>query len=279
MPALQFLKSLTKSADGGLAYDTGTIKVMLLSSAYVPNATTQDFRADVSANEVSGAGYTAGGLTVTSSVTLDAPNSRAVITFGGGVFSNATITARNALYYLSTGSAATDTLIANNQFTEDLGSSSGDYTIQSGSTVSIRAGDKIYVSCAFDIANGDIDFDTDSFKFVLLSNAYTPNLATHSKRSNLTNEVSGAGYTTGGVAITPVLAEVDGEQRTKITFPGVTLPNTTLSNVRYQVFFKSSGTASTDRLIGYVDFGSNQNPINANLSISQSVFSLNLVQP
>lgn len=47
--------------------DGTTIKVALLTSAYVPNAATQSLYSAISANEVSGTGYAAGGVTVTGS--------------------------------------------------------------------------------------------------------------------------------------------------------------------------------------------------------------------
>lgn len=52
------------------------------------------------------------------------------------------------------------------------------------------------------MANKEADWDTDSLVVTLHTSTYTPNLDTHAYVSDLTNEVSGTGYTTGGSAIT-----------------------------------------------------------------------------
>lgn len=57
--------------------------------------------------------------------------------------------------------------------------------------------------------NKEIDFDTDSIKIMLTTSTYTPNFATHAYKSDVTNEVTGTGYTaTGQVLSTPTMAYV-----------------------------------------------------------------------
>jgi hypothetical protein len=64
-------------------------------------------------------------------------------------------------------------------------------------------------NCAFyssflkQILNGGIDLDTDTIKVALLTSSYTPAL-THTAFADLTNEVSGTGYTTGGATVATV---------------------------------------------------------------------------
>ena len=57
----------------------------------------------------------------------------------------------------------------------------------------------IYNSAIFDASTGAIDFDTDTFKMMLVTSSYTA-AKTHMKRNAVTNEVSGTGYTAGGNA-------------------------------------------------------------------------------
>jgi hypothetical protein len=52
--------------------------------------------------------------------------------------------------------------------------------------------------------NKEIDFDTDSIKAMLTTSTYTPNLATHAYKSDVTNEVTGTGYTATGNVLTAV---------------------------------------------------------------------------
>jgi hypothetical protein len=114
----------------------------------------------------------------------------------------------------------------------------------------------IYDSCLADIAKGNIDFDTDSFKVILHTSSFTPNRATMAKRSNLTNEVSSTGYTAGGSAVTVTVASVDTtNHRAVVTFASVVWSTATIT-ARYASIYKSrGGLASADELVGWVDFG------------------------
>lgn len=113
--------------------DTDTLKLALVTSSYVPNAASHDFFDDVSANEVTGSNYTAGGATLANQlVTLSA----GTVTFDNTVdvtftqhatgFTNA----RYAILYKSTGSAATSGLIAYADLGTDVGNQSGDLVLE-----------------------------------------------------------------------------------------------------------------------------------------------------
>jgi len=115
----------------------------------------------------------------------------------------------------------------------------------------------IYNSAVRDEAVGSIDYDTDTFKVMLLTSAYTPDKDAHSKRSSLTaNEVSGTGYTAGGAAATVSVAAVDtANDRVDITLGGASWATSTIT-ARYAVYYKSRGGADTaDELVALIDFG------------------------
>lgn len=115
--------------NGGIDLDTDTIKVMLVTSTYVPDIDTHEDRADVT-NEVSGTGYTAGGATLASkTVTKDTTDNEGVFDGADVTWSTATITARGAVIYKSTGVAANDLLICYLDFGSDQSSSAADFTI------------------------------------------------------------------------------------------------------------------------------------------------------
>jgi len=106
-----------------------TIKVALVTSAYTPNQDTHEDFADVT-NEVSGTGYTAGGATLASkAVTVDTTDNEGVFDAADVTWSSSTITARGAVLYYSTGTAATSLLICYLDFGSDQSSSAGDFTI------------------------------------------------------------------------------------------------------------------------------------------------------
>jgi hypothetical protein len=95
-------------------FDTDTVKVALVTTAYTPSQDTHDFWNDVNANELAaGGGYTAGGNTLgTKSVTYTAGTNRTALiaadtswTFVG------TKAFRYAVAYKDTGAAATSKLL------------------------------------------------------------------------------------------------------------------------------------------------------------------------
>jgi hypothetical protein len=137
MPSLIYNRALELWARGSIDFDTDTFRVLLTTSSYSENKDTHDFRDDVT-NEVSGAGYTAGGNTATVTVTLDTVNDRLDITLGGTTWPSSTITARKAVYYKSRGGAASaDELVAVNDFGSDVVTSSGTFTLNA-STLRIQ---------------------------------------------------------------------------------------------------------------------------------------------
>lgn len=113
----------------------------------------------------------------------------------------------------------------------------------------------IYNSALRDEAAGAIDFDTDSFKVMLLSSSYTP-AKSHAKRSDLTNEVTGSGYSSGGVAATITVGSTNNtDNRVDITLGGVTFSAVSVT-ARYAAYYKSRGGASSaDELVALIDFG------------------------
>lgn len=117
----------------------------------------------------------------------------------------------------------------------------------------------IYNSAMFHEAKGNIDFDTDSFKVMLVTSAYTPNVDTHDYRNDVTNEVpNGSGYATGGAETTCTVTQDNANNRVSIGFSAVTWETATIT-ARGAVIYKSRGGASSaDELVAYVDFGSDK---------------------
>ncbi len=116
----------------------------------------------------------------------------------------------------------------------------------------------IYNSALEDLARGAIDFDTDTFKIMLVTAAYTANKDTHTKRSDVTDEVPATGgYTAGGQVVAPTVTKDNANDRVDITWSQETWAAATIT-ARGAVIYKSrGGAASADELVAYVDFGSN----------------------
>lgn len=123
-------KSLEHAFKGEINWPSDTIKVMLCTSSYVPNQDTHEFKSSVT-NEVTGTGYTAGGATLGSKafLTYDTTNNRTALDAGDVTWASSSITARYAVVYKDTGTAATSILLGYIDFGQDEVSSSGNFTI------------------------------------------------------------------------------------------------------------------------------------------------------
>lgn len=112
----------------------------------------------------------------------------------------------------------------------------------------------IYNSCIDDMARGSIDFDTDTFYLMLVTSAYTPDKDAHLKRSSVTNEVTGTGYTTGGAASTVTVTKDNTNDRVTIAFASVAWPSSTITARAGVLYKRRGGAATADELVAYVDF-------------------------
>lgn len=117
----------------------------------------------------------------------------------------------------------------------------------------------IYNSFKRDIMNGAIDLDTDTIKVALVTSSYSPNIDSHTKFSDITNEVSGTGYTAGGAALASKVVSVDNTDDEGVFDAADLTWSTSTITARGAVIYKSRGGASSaDELICYIDFGSDQ---------------------
>jgi len=109
---------------------TDTVKLMLLTSSHTPNADTDIFIDDVSANEVSASGsYSAGGVTLTKSSSTDNTDDEGVFDATDVSITTATITARYGIVYKDTGTPSTSPIICEIDFGSNQSSTLGTFTI------------------------------------------------------------------------------------------------------------------------------------------------------
>lgn len=116
---------------------------------------------------------------------------------------------------------------------------------------------------------GNINYASDTFYAMLVTSAYTPNKDTHDFRNDVTNEITGTGYTAGGKAITAVVQAVDAtNDDVEITFGPVEWTSLTASGVRQIVVYKRRGGASSaDELIYCQDFDTDASVISGTLTV------------
>lgn len=121
---------ISKAFNKEVDWDTDTVKVALVTSTYTPDQDTHDYWSDVSANEASGTGYTAGGQALTTkTVTYDAATNVTKFDADDVSWANSTITARYAVVYVDTGTATSSPLVAYVDFGSDQSSSSGTFSV------------------------------------------------------------------------------------------------------------------------------------------------------
>lgn len=113
----------------------------------------------------------------------------------------------------------------------------------------------IYNSFKRDIMNGSIDLDTDTINVMLVTSSYVADQDTHTKRSDVTGEITGTGYTAGGAALANKSVSVDNTGNLgKFDADDTTWAASTIT-ARGAVLYKARGGASTaDELIAYIDF-------------------------
>ena len=129
------------------------------------------------------------------------------------------------------------------------------------------------------IAKGDIDFDTLSAKVMLLSSIPTEsNLDTWEFRADVTNEITGTGYSAGGIAQAFTLAALDASgNKQAVTYTNIVNGWTNASfSALGAIIYKDTGSAATDILMHLVDFGGTKTASSSNFSITYSqAFALN----
>ena len=114
----------------------------------------------------------------------------------------------------------------------------------------------IYNSFWDDVIRGLIDVDAVTVRVMLTTSAYTENKDTHAKRSDVTNEVSGAGYTGGGATATVTVTKDTANDRVDIALGEVSWPASTITARKAVYYVSRGGAASADELIAVNDFGS-----------------------
>lgn len=123
------------------------------------------------------------------------------------------------------------------------------------------------------LAKADVDFDTLTCKVMLVSSVPSEaNLDAWANRSDVTNEITGTGYTAGGIAQAFTLDAVDtANNRQSVTYANISNGWTTATfSALGAIIYKNSGTASTDTLLHFVDFSGSQSCSAGNFSITYS---------
>lgn len=116
----------------------------------------------------------------------------------------------------------------------------------------------VYNGAKGKLMTASINLSSDTIKVALCSSSYTPNIDTQVFFSDISNEVTGTGYTAGGATLTTKSVTVDTtNDLAYFDADDATWAASTIT-ARYAIIYKSTGTGSTSPLLGYVDFGADK---------------------
>jgi hypothetical protein len=126
----------------------------------------------------------------------------------------------------------------------------------------------MYGNCLLKALNKEINWSSDTIKVMLCTNAYTPDQDAHIYKSSITNEVTGTGYTAGGITLASKTITYNSSTNTiTLDAADVTWSTSTIT-ARYAVIYDSTGTDSTSALLAYVDFGADVSSSGGNFTIT-----------
>jgi hypothetical protein len=103
----------------------------------------------------------------------------------------------------------------------------------------------------------------DTYKLMLLSDAYTYSNAHTVVADVSANQISGTGYTTGGATITVSAAQSDDDSKTEFTLGNVLFSSATISFYKGVIY-----NSTSNALLLYLDFGGVQNANGQNYQLN-----------
>jgi hypothetical protein len=118
------------------------------------------------------------------------------------------------------------------------------------------------------LAKGQFDFTADTFKVALVGSSYAPNVDADEFFTDLSAEVTGTGYTAGGIALTGVAWTYDSTNNYGLLTADAVVWTVATFTARRAVIYKSTGSDATSRLVGYIDYGVDQSPAGVDFAIS-----------
>lgn len=112
-----------------------------------------------------------------------------------------------------------------------------------------------------------LNLQSDVIKNVLVTNSHTPNFNTHTVSSDITNEVTGTGYTAGGAVAASSTLTVSGGFLTHDANDTV-WSNATIANIRGRILVDD--TLTGDPLIMATNFGQDFSVVAGTFTIQES---------
>jgi hypothetical protein len=230
-----------------------------MGPGFVFDPDTMDTRAAITSGEITPVGgYTAGGKPV--ALTISTAGAIVTVSIAQTQWSGANITDAQGMliYFRPTGSIPSEQFILGyNNFGSPQNHVGGIFRIEANYFEAAKDGSTAHTiptATLTAIFNEQLILSTATVYAMLLTASYTPNVA-HSFRSDLTSEVSAAGYTAGGVVCPVTVTRDDTANKTIVKFNGPIFPAATFT-AQYVAFYERlGGGAGADRVILIMNFG------------------------
>jgi hypothetical protein len=262
---------------------TGVFYAQLMLPSFTFNPKTHDTMAAITSGEITPVtGYQAGGKAITLSNTMNTTTGINTLTIAPFQWS-ATITGAQKvlIYYRPSATPSQQIILGCNDIGSPQNSVGGLFRLEEMIIETAVTGSSSIVvphATINAIINETLNLSAGNFWAMLLGTGYTPS-PSHSFRSNLSAEVTGTGYTAGGVAAPLTITRNDALGEIIVRAEQIIHPAFTASP-RYVAYYqKLGGAASADRVVMIVDLGivypatGSVYPINSNEMIIGGVYS------
>lgn len=261
---------------------TGVFYAQLMLPTFTFDPDTHDTMAAITSGEITPvSGYQAGGKPITLSNTMNTTTGINTLTIAPFSW-NATITGAQKvlIYYRPSTTTSQQIILGCNDIGGPQNSVGGLFRIEQMIIETAAENNSITVPHATinAIINETLNLSAGNFWAMLLGTGYTPS-PSHSFRSDLSAEVTGTGYTAGGVAAPLTITRNDALDEIIVRAEQIIHPAFTASP-RYVAYYqKLGGAASADRVVMIVDWGAvypatgSVYPINPNEIIISGVYS------
>jgi len=113
---------------------------------------------------------------------------------------------------------------------------------------------------------------------MLVTSSYAEDRGAHSKRSSITNEVSGTGYTAGGASVTLSASLNTTTHKLTLTIGAVSWPSSSIT-ARKLIIYRSRGGASADELVACIDNGADLVSSSSTMTWNSSTWEIPLPAP
>lgn len=127
---------------------------------------------------------------------------------------------------------------------------------------------RIYAQTYRSAFHKEMNVESDSLKLMLTTSSYAYNVNTDRYQSSVTNEVSGTGYSAGGIALTGIVV-TDASGTYTIDANDANFGTLTVTGIRVAVLYDATpGSSATNPLIWLCDFGADSSPGAVNFTIA-----------